>query len=111
MEGPVAIDVVRPRFSDMLGREASVATEASGIFTAMDGTDPATWEVALDALSAAPENHTVLYEDDIIRVLSVSLAPGVIEKPHPRILMKIIADAWCAALKDHRCQFNPTRTI
>ncbi len=48
----------------------------------MDGTDPATWDPALDAALAAPENHTVLYEDDLIRVISVRLAPGATEKPH-----------------------------
>ena len=48
----------------------------------MDGSDPTTWEPALDAVVAAPENHTVLYEDDEIRVLSVSVAPGETEKPH-----------------------------
>jgi hypothetical protein len=48
----------------------------------MDGTDPATWDPALDAIPASPENHRVLYEDDMIRVLAVSIAPGTIEKPH-----------------------------
>ena len=33
----------------------------------MDGTDPATWDPALDGVFAAPENHSVLYEDDAIR--------------------------------------------
>jgi hypothetical protein len=48
----------------------------------MDGTDPATWDPALDGVLAAPENHKVLYEDEVIRVISVSIAPGAIEKPH-----------------------------
>jgi hypothetical protein len=48
----------------------------------MDGTDPVTWDPALDGLLAAPDNHKVLYEDDAIRVVSVSVAPGAIEKPH-----------------------------
>lgn len=48
----------------------------------MDGSDPATWDPALDAVRAAPENHTVLYEDDLIRVISVSVAAGTTEKPH-----------------------------
>ena len=38
----------------------------------MDGSDPATWDPALDGVLAAPENHRVLYEDDVIRVISVS---------------------------------------
>ena len=52
----------------------------------MDGTDPATWDPALDGVLAAPENHTVLYEDEAIRVISVSIAPGAIEKPHDHCL-------------------------
>jgi predicted metal-dependent enzyme (double-stranded beta helix superfamily) len=48
----------------------------------MDGTDPAGWDPALDAVLAAPENHAILYEDEAIRVLSVSIGPGEIEKPH-----------------------------
>ncbi len=48
----------------------------------MDGSDPAAWDPALDAVLAAPEHHAVLYEDDTIRVLSVSIPPGAVEKPH-----------------------------
>jgi hypothetical protein len=48
----------------------------------MDGSDPATWDPALDGVLAAPENHQVLYEDDVIRVISVTILPGAIEKPH-----------------------------
>jgi hypothetical protein len=66
----------------MFGGRASVPTQASGILTAMDGSNPATWDRALDAVVAAPENHAVLYEDELIRVLSVSIAPGATEKPH-----------------------------
>ena len=52
----------------------------------MDGTDPGTWDPALDGVLAAPENHTLLYEDEAIRVISVSIAPGAIEKPHHHCL-------------------------
>jgi hypothetical protein len=49
---------------------------------ATDTSDPATWDPALDAVVAAPRNHTVLYEDDVIRVLAVSVAAGETELPH-----------------------------
>jgi hypothetical protein len=49
---------------------------------ASDTSDPATWDPALDAVAAAPLNHIVLYEDDVIRVLAVSVAAGETEKPH-----------------------------
>lgn len=48
----------------------------------MDGTNPAGWDPELDALQAAPGNHTVLFEDDLIRVVSVTVAPGETEPPH-----------------------------
>ena len=48
----------------------------------MDGSDPSTWDPALDAVVAAPENHKILYEDDVIRVLAVSVPAGATEKPH-----------------------------
>jgi hypothetical protein len=48
----------------------------------MDGSDPTTWDPALDAVKAAPENHKVLYEDDLIRVLAVTVPAGTTEKPH-----------------------------
>ncbi len=48
----------------------------------LDGSDPAGWDPNLDALVAAPGNHRLLYEDDAIRVLSVSVAPGEKEPVH-----------------------------
>lgn len=48
----------------------------------MDRTDPATWDPTLDAMVAAPRHHRLLYEDDNIRVLSVSIEPGETEPVH-----------------------------
>lgn len=48
----------------------------------LDGTDPATWDPRLDAVLAAPDHHRVLYEDETIRVLSVSVEPGRTEPLH-----------------------------
>jgi hypothetical protein len=48
----------------------------------MDGTDPAGWDPSLDSLATAPANHRLLYEDESIRVLSVSIAPGQTEPRH-----------------------------
>ena len=44
--------------------------------------DPASWPARLDAVATAPGNHRVLYEDDMIRVVSVSVAPGETEPVH-----------------------------
>lgn len=50
--------------------------------TVLDLYDPAGWDASLDAVTAAPENHKVLYEDDVVRVISVTVPPGTQEKPH-----------------------------
>ena len=33
--------------------------------------DPSTWDPALDAVTAAPDHHKVLFENDRLRVLEV----------------------------------------
>src|SRR5688500_14851837 len=40
------------------------------------------WPPHLDAVSAAPNNHRVLLEDDQIRVLEVTVRPGEREELH-----------------------------
>ena len=47
-----------------------------------DGTDPATWDPALDGVVAAPESHAVIYEDDFIRIVSVTVPPGMVQQAH-----------------------------
>jgi hypothetical protein len=66
----------------------------------MDGTDPADWDPALDGVLAAPENHAVLYEDDAIRVISVTVAPGAVEKPHHHRLPAIFVIDRLVKLRD-----------
>jgi hypothetical protein len=66
----------------------------------MDGTDPATWDPALDGVLAAPENHAVLYEDEAIRVISVSIAPGAIEKPHHHCLPAVFVVDRLVSVRD-----------
>jgi hypothetical protein len=45
-------------------------------------TDPATWDLALDAVAAAPKHHKVLFENDQLRVLEVTLEPNDEEPIH-----------------------------
>jgi hypothetical protein len=40
------------------------------------------WLPELDALIAAPGNHTLLFENDSVRVLSTTVAPGQITPLH-----------------------------
>ena len=52
-------------------------------FDASQGqSQPEDWDPESDAVVAAPDNHDVLYEDDYIRVLSVTLRPGITEPLH-----------------------------
>lgn len=44
--------------------------------------DPADWPPELDAVIAAPENHNILLENDHVRVLEVTIAPGELEPIH-----------------------------
>lgn len=44
--------------------------------------DLSTWDPALDAVVAAPANHRVLFENDRLRVLEVTLEPGDEEPTH-----------------------------
>jgi hypothetical protein len=43
------------------------------------------WPPHLDAVTAAPKNHRVLWEDDQVRVLEVTVRPGEREelRHHP----------------------------
>ena len=66
----------------------------------MDGTDQASWDPSLDGVLAAPENHAVLYEDEAIRVISVSIAPGAIEKPHHHRLPAVFVVDRLVRLRD-----------
>lgn len=44
--------------------------------------DPATWPKELDAVAAAPAHHRVLFENDNLRVLEVTLNPQDEEPVH-----------------------------
>jgi hypothetical protein len=40
------------------------------------------WKPDLDATTAAPQNHRILFENDEVRVLEVNVAPGAREPMH-----------------------------
>lgn len=44
--------------------------------------NPADWPKEQDAVAAAPGNHTVLLENEKVRVLDVKVAPGEVEAVH-----------------------------
>ena len=68
---------------------SSVAsTQSAPIST--DGTDPRTWDPKLEATKAAPKNHLVVFENDDIRILSVTVAPGEVEPLHPHLYPSVL---------------------
>jgi hypothetical protein len=44
--------------------------------------DPSSWDPALDAVVAAPKNHKVIFENDMLRVLEVTLEANEEEPVH-----------------------------
>jgi hypothetical protein len=47
-----------------------------------DLSDPSTWDPELDAVKAAPKHHKVIFENDNLRVLEVTLEPNEEEPVH-----------------------------
>jgi hypothetical protein len=45
-------------------------------------TETWTWPASLDALAAAPESHTLLFENGAVRVLETRIAPGQTTQLH-----------------------------
>jgi hypothetical protein len=48
------------------------------------------WPPELDAVTAAPKNHRVLLENDRVRVLDVTVAPGEREAVHAHCLPSVM---------------------
>jgi quercetin dioxygenase-like cupin family protein len=47
-----------------------------------DGTDPKTWDRKMDGPSAAPVNHKIIFEDENLRIITVTVLPGSREPYH-----------------------------
>lgn len=50
------------------------------------------WTPQNEALAAAPQQHTLLFENDEVRVLTVTIAPGVKEPFHAHRYPSVIYD-------------------
>lgn len=65
-----------------LGLWVSIARTQTKVLISTDGSDPATWDKKLDGPIAASGNHKVIFENNNIRVQSVTVPPGTEEPYH-----------------------------
>jgi quercetin dioxygenase-like cupin family protein len=65
-----------------LGMWASIARTQTKVLISTDGSDAAKWDKNLDGPIAAPGNHKVIFENDNIRVQSVTVPPNTEEPYH-----------------------------
>jgi len=59
------------------------------------------WTPENDALAAAPQNHEVLFENDEVRVLEVTVPPGVREPLHAHRYPSVLYYISAAHLKEY----------
>jgi hypothetical protein len=75
----------------------------AGIAISAQSNTPQPAGNSLDAVTASPKNHKVLYEDDHIRMLEVIVQPGDTEGLHEHQYPSVFAfDSSQPALKTHR---------
>ena len=59
------------------------------------------WPESLDAVAAAPNNHKVLIENDRVRVLDVTVAPGEMENLHAHCRSSVMYLMYEGVYKDY----------
>ena len=59
------------------------------------------WTSANDAVAAAPENHKLLFENDEVRVLEVTVPPGVREPLHAHRYPSVLYCISAAHMKEY----------
>jgi len=68
----------------------------------MPEPDDTEWPPHLDALVAAPANHRLLFEDDAVRVLEVTVEPGERENLHHHRWPSLMVGAGSTELPEFR---------
>lgn len=63
-------------------------------------TKPCEWPDSLDAVAAAPNNHKILIENDRVRVLDVTVAPGEMENLHAHCRSSVMYLMYEGVYKD-----------
>jgi hypothetical protein len=70
---------------------AAVLTFVAGMAVSENISSSKASRDALDAVAAAPKNYKVLYEDDHVRVLEVTVQPGETENLHHHAFASVFA--------------------
>jgi len=55
-----------------------------------DGSNPKTWDAKTDGPVAAPGNHQVIFENENIRIMSVTVLPGTKEPYHAHMRCSVL---------------------
>jgi hypothetical protein len=68
------------------------------------------WPISTEAVHAAPNNHSVLFENDSVRLLEVTVQPGQTEPLHWHMYPSVFAiNGVVAALTDHTADSTTNR--
>ena len=68
------------------------------------------WPISTEAVHAAPNNHRVLFENDSVRLLEVTVQPGQTEPLHWHMYPSVFAiNGVLAALTDHTADSTTNR--
>lgn len=70
---------------------------------------PCPWPTSLDAVVAAPENHKVLLENERVRVLDVTVAPGEREPVHAHCRPSVLYIMSGSTFRDYDASGNVLR--
>jgi hypothetical protein len=80
------------RFSSIAGFLAGIVTAfMAGAWAQSQARVVWHWPDSLEAVHAAPKNHTVLFENDHVRLLEVRIQPGETENLHGHIWPSVFA--------------------
>jgi hypothetical protein len=88
---------------------ATAAAAATPLPRSTDGSDPAGWDPRSDGPIAAPANHKVVFENDDIRIISVTVAPGAVEPAHAHLRCAVLVWDQPTPVTDHDSKGKPQR--
>src|SRR5215510_11255933 len=90
----------------ILAASGCVRSEQSSPASARTGTDrrDCEWPASMDAVAAAPGNHRVLLENERVRVVEITVAPGEREPVHAHCLPGVVYVMYEGKYRDYDAQ-------